>query len=259
MPRTVGHVEHVMGTVVSFDVRIADDADESGVRSAISTAVAWLHRVDEVYSLYRDDSQLSRLGRGELRLADCDADVAQVLDLCAELTTETRGFFSARYSGRLDPTGVVKGWAVERASRLLLDAGFTAHCLNGGGDVQASGEPEPGRGWRIGIDHPLRPGVLAGVVEMRDAAVATSGIAQRGLHVVDPFTGRAVDALASVTVVGADLTRSDAYATAAVAMGMPAREWLESLDGYEAFAIASDGDTWRTSGFRFAAGDTPRR
>jgi FAD:protein FMN transferase len=125
-----------------------------------------------------------------------------------------------------------------------------AHCINGGGDVRAAGEPEPGRAWNVGIAHPLHPGQLASVVGIRDGAVATSGTAERGAHVLDPFTGKPASALASVTVVGADLIRADAYATAALAMGHAAREWLESLDGYEAFVIAADSSGWATPGYR---------
>ncbi|MDQ1542251.1 MAG: FAD:protein transferase, partial [Actinomycetota bacterium] len=108
-----------MGTVVSFDLRIADESQRPAMRAAIAPAVSWLHRVDEVFSTYRADSQISRLGRGELRLADCDPDVAEVLDLCAVIGRETNGFFSSTYAGQLDPTGLVKGWAIQRASELL--------------------------------------------------------------------------------------------------------------------------------------------
>lgn len=238
-----------MGTMVSFDVRADDEAARSRMQAAIATAVAWLHRVDEVFSTYRPDSQISRLGRGELRLADCDADVAEVLELCAQVGRESAGYFSSTYGGRLDPTGVVKGWAVQRASELLSAAGSDRHCVNGGGDIQVVGGPTAETAWQIAISHPLHPAAMASVVSIRDGAVATSGTAERGAHVVDPFTGNPVLGLASVTVVGADLTRTDAYATAALAMGAGARDWLESRDGYEGFAIAADGTGWWTSGY----------
>jgi thiamine biosynthesis lipoprotein len=248
-PRPVGHVEHVMGTVVSFDLRIADESQRPAMRAAIAPAVSWLHRVDEVFSTYRADSQISRLGRGELRLADCDPDVAEVLDLCAVVGRETNGFFSSTYAGQLDPTGLVKGWAIQRASELLGAAGSSSHCVNGGGDMQVVGEPQPGDAWQVGIAHPLHRGELASVVSIRDGAVATSGTAERGAHVLDPFTGRPAETLASVTVVGSELIRVDAYATAALAMGHAARNWLESCPGYEAFAVGADGFGWWTSGY----------
>jgi FAD:protein FMN transferase len=249
VPKPLVQVEHVMGTVVSFDVRVDDERFRTPMQVAVETAVAWLHRVDEVFSTYRADSQISKLGNGELRLSECDGDVTEVLDLCAEVGRETNGYFSSMYAGRLDPSGVVKGWAIQRASELLGAAGSTRHCVNGGGDLQAVGEPTPGAGWQIGIAHPLYRESYASVVTVRDGAVATSGTAERGAHVIDPFTGKPVTALASVTVVGTDLIRTDAYATAALAMGGQARDWLERRPGFEGFAVVADGSGWWTSGY----------
>ena len=250
------HVEHVMGTVVSFDVRFADESKRVLMREAVADAVTWLHRVDDVFSTYRPQSQVSRLGRGELRLADCDDDVAEVLELCAQVGRESGGYFSSTYGGRLDPTGLVKGWAVQRASEHLSSAGSAHHLVNGGGDIQAIGGSAPGIPWQIGIAHPLQRGALASVVRLTDGAVATSGTAERGSHVLDPFTGQPAVALASVTVVGADLIRSDAYATAAIAMGDRAHRWLEGCVGYEAFAVTADGVGWWTPGYP-GAGSVP--
>jgi FAD:protein FMN transferase len=241
-----------MGTVVSFDVS-ADEVDEPAVRAAIQVAVKWLHEVDAVFSTYRPDSDISRLNSGELSLTECNPLVERVFELCSDVARETRGYFSSTYAGRLDPTGLVKGWAVEHASELLRSAGLPDHCVNGGGDVCARGGAEPGRGWSVAITHPLQREGFAAVVEVRDGAVATSGTTERGLHIVNPFTGRAAIQLASVTVVGPDLTRADAYATAALAMGDAARDWFREVAGYEALAIAFDGTGWTTPGFAPAA------
>jgi thiamine biosynthesis lipoprotein len=249
MARPLVHVEHVMGTVVSFDVRFAAESERAAMIAAVADAVAWLHHVDDVFSTYRPDSQVSRLGRGEIRLTDCDADVAEVLALCAQVGRESDGYFSSTYGGRLDPTGLVKGWAVQRVSERLGSAGSAHHLVNGGGDIQAVGGSAPGVPWQIGIAHPLQRGALASVVHLTDGAVATSGIAERGTHVLDPFTGQPAVALASVTVVGLDLIRTDAYATAAIAMGERARRWLDGRAGYEAFAVAADGSGWSTPGY----------
>jgi FAD:protein FMN transferase len=241
------HVEHVMGTVFSFDVRDVPDEASVRVRAALEAAVASLHRVDEVFSLFRPYSELSRLAKGELTVGECAPEVGEVLVLCEEAERLSDGWFSPRYAGTLDPTGLVKGWAVERAARMLLSAGAASVCVNGGGDVQVYGGP-----WRVGIAHPLRPGELATVVEADgDLAIATSGPAERGCHIVDPHTGEPpVAGLASLTVVCAALTDADARATAAYAMGDAARAWLADLPGTEAFAVTADGATWQTSGFR---------
>ncbi|MFE5092661.1 FAD:protein FMN transferase [Streptomyces sp. NPDC056638] len=235
-----------MGTVFSFDIRQRPTA---AIRHALDEAVRGLHHVDEVFSTYRPDSVISRLGRGESGLDACPAEVQDVLALCAEATRTSDGWFSATPGGTLDPSGLVKGWAAEAASHVLYEAGAQNTCVNAGGDLQLRGEASPGAPWRIGIAHPLRPGELAAVVTGHDLAVATSGTAERGAHILDPHTGEPASALASLTLTGPWLTMTDAYATAAFAMGAAAPAWLESLDGYEALAITPDGQEWHTPGF----------
>ncbi|EFF90099.1 thiamine biosynthesis lipoprotein [Streptomyces sp. e14] len=189
----------------------------------------------------------------KLTVAQCDPQVAEVLALGAEAERMSDGWFSLRYQGRLDPTGVVKGWAAERAARLVAAAGASGVSVNGGGDVQVLGSPGADRPWRVGVSDPLRPGGLAAVVSAAGApelAVATSGTAERGDHIVDPRTGRAaVTDLVSVTVVAPRLVWADCWATAAFAMG--AREglaWLESLPGVEALLITAGDEVRCTDG-----------
>lgn len=242
------HVEHVMGTVFSFDIR---DKPTTAIRRALAEAVRHLHRIDAVFSTYRPDSHISRLDRGEIRIEDCPPEVREVLSLCAQAARASDGWFSAAPSGTLDPSGLVKGWATEAASRLLYEAGAHHTCVNGGGDVQLRGQAAPGTPWRIGVAHPLRPGELATVITAHDdLAVATSGTAERGAHILDPHRGTPATAFASLTLVGPRLTPTDTYATAAFARGDGARDWVETLDGYEALAVLPDGREWRTSGFR---------
>ena len=249
-PAALRHAEEVMGTVFSFDIR---GGEPEAVQAALEQAVAQLHRVNEVFSTYRDDSQVSRLARGELTVAECDAEVAEVLELGAEAERVSSGWFSTNYEGRLDPTGIVKGWAAERAAELIATAaGVSGVSVNGGGDVQMFGTPGPHRPWRVGVSDPLRPGGLAAVISAAGAdelAVATSGTAERGAHIVDPSTGKsAVTDLVAVTVVAPRLTWADCWATAAFAMG--SREglaWLESLPDVEALLITA-GDEVRCTG-----------
>jgi thiamine biosynthesis lipoprotein len=231
-----------MGTVFSIDVRTP------GFDGAVfADVVALLHDIDARFSTFRADSEVSRVASGALGRADCSPDVGWVLHRCAELEVETAGYFSAYANGELDPSGLVKGWAIETVSDLLVDAGSTSHCVNGGGDVQCVGEAAPGVPWRVGVAHPLRRGELATMIEGVDVAVATSGSAERGAHVVDPHTGRAPATLASVTVVGKHLADVDAYATAAFAMDAGARDWLQGLDGFDGFGVLVDGSTWHTT------------
>src|SRR6185436_8804904 len=153
-------------------------------------AFAWLREVDAVFSTYREDSEIRRLDRGELALADCRPEVDEVLSACLALERETGGFFSARPAGRLDPSGYVKGWAVDGAAQRLIAAGAERFCINAGGDVVARGRPAPDRLWRVGVRHPEQLDQLAAVLAVEDLAVATSGEYERGAHILDPHTGR---------------------------------------------------------------------
>lgn len=243
-----------MGTVFSFDIR---DAATPAVTAALRQAVAWLHHVDALFSTYRPDSAVSRLARGETTVERCPAEVGEVLRLCAEAERRTQGWFSTTPGGVLDPTGLVKGWAVERASDVLYAAGARNTCVNGGGDLQLRGGSAPGSPWRIGIADPARPGRLLTVVAGRDLAVATSGTAERGCHIVDPRTGRPARALLSATVTGPSLTWADVYATAAFAMGDAARGWIDRVEGYDVMTVSPAGDAWSNAGFRRIA-DTVR-
>lgn len=239
------HVEHCMGTVFSIDVRGSGDWHD-----AIAEVVAWLHRVDTVFSTYQPGSDISRLQRRELRLDDADPLILEVLDLCARVQAETHGYFTAMPEGKLDPTGLVKGWAIERASDVLRAHGSANHAVNGGGDVQLAGESSPGQPWRVGIADPRARDRLVAAVAGTDFAVATSGTAERGLHMIDPFTGEPPGpGFLSATVVGPSLTRADAYATAAFVMGPHALQWADGCDGFETLLVADDGRLVASSGW----------
>jgi thiamine biosynthesis lipoprotein len=250
-PRTL-HVEHCMGTVFTIGIRDAGVWDH-----AVDEVVDWLHHVDEVFSTYKPDSDISRLRRGELKVDVADSAVSTVLELCAEAQATTEGHFTAMPDGRVDPTGLVKGWAIEEASRRLSARGAANHAVNGGGDMQLVGDAAPGRPWTVGISDPADRSQVVALVRGRNLAVATSGVSERGAHIVDPFSGRPARALASATVVGPSLTRADAYATAAFVMGVEALQWISGVPDYEALLIGTDGTMRESRGWRAATTIVP--
>jgi thiamine biosynthesis lipoprotein len=237
-------VEHVMGMGVVVDVR-----DPTVERGAVDDVFDWLRFVDETFSTYKPESEICRLERGELSLAEANPHVGEVLERCEELREKTRGFFDARAAGSLDPSGLVKGWAVDRAAGLLEDAGARNFALYAGGDLVVRGRPEPEKRWQVGIRHPHRADRVAAVVEAGDLAIATSGAYARGDHVVDPHTGEPPSGLLSVTIAGPELATADAYATAAFAMGARGPAWTAQLDGYEAMSILAGETVLSTPGF----------
>ncbi len=230
-----------MGFPVSLRVDDPDVPEE-----AADAVFRWLREVDARFSPFRDDSEVSRLERGEV--ARVSADLAEVLDLCEAYRVATGGAFDVRLPGRgLDPCAVVKGWSVQRAAGLLRAAGARRFCLNAGGDVVVAGGP-----WRVGVRHPEDAGRLCTVLEVADGAVATSARYERGDHIVDGRTGRPATGLLAVTVVAPTLTEADTVATAAFAMGAEGVEWAAARDGCEVFAVDAGRRVLRTAGLPVA-------
>jgi FAD:protein FMN transferase len=237
------HVEHVMGTVVSIDVR-----DPHVPAGCVEEAVERLHDVDRRFSTYRADSEVSRLARGDIALQHCSDDLRDVLEECERLRVSSDGAFDVRYGGWLDPSGYVKGWAVDRAAEALWAAGVRNAAINAGGDALVRGEPEPGRPWRVGVRHPDVADKTAAVIGVRDGAIATSGLYERGDHILDPRTGRAPGELVSVTVIAPTLAQADSLATAAFVMGERGIPWVLARPGCEVFAVTADRRVRRSAG-----------
>jgi thiamine biosynthesis lipoprotein len=258
-------VEQIMGTAIGLDVR-----DASVSPAALDEVFSYLRDVDRRFSPYKPDSEVSRLIRGELEETHVSSDLRAIMSLCDQVRRTSEGYFDIRAhrpDGRPDPTGLVKGWALEKASQILEAAGARNYCINGGGDIVAGGTPaggepaggelagngavgvEPsgggvaaGQAWRVGIRHPFIADRLAAVLAIRDGAVATSGAYERGEHIRNPMTGRAPEGLVSVTIVGPSLTLADAYATAAFAMGSSGLAWVAGLPGFAGCGVTTDQD-----------------
>lgn len=250
--RAFTHAEEVMGTVVSFTV-VPGDLPRPAARAAVEAACRVLHRADAVFSTWNAASPVSRLRRGEVTLDAMPADVGEVLTVCQAAREASRGWFDPwALPGGVDPTGLVKGWAVERAAGVLQRAGIDAALVNGGGDLTVFGSPAPGQRWRVGIRHPWRADALACIVAAR-AAVATSADYERGAHLLDPVTGRPATGVASATVTGPSLALADALATAVAVGADEALTAVGALDGYEGYLIRADGSEADTGGMEFVS------
>jgi len=236
-------VEQIMGMPISIHVRGPRVHQDRAVAEAVAAAFAELRRADEVFSTWRPDSQISRWRRGELDLAGCEPEVGEVVRLCEQARERTGGWFDAHLPGGFDPTGLVKGWAVERCCRQLGRA-LDRHApqtydvlVNAGGDVAARTARTDRPAWTIGIEDPRDRCAVLARVPLRTGGVATSGSAARGGHVVSPRTGQPVTDLGSVTVIGPSLMWADVYATAGYARGDGCLQWL-------ATSAATAGHSW---------------
>jgi thiamine biosynthesis lipoprotein len=224
-----------MGTVVSLDLRVPAP-DE-----LVERALAVFDDADERFSPFRADSELSRVGRGELTPVDASEELREVLAIGDAFERATGGAFSLWRSDKLDANGVVKGWAAQRAADLLYEGGVTDFCLNAGGDLVTRGAPAPRQRWQAGIRDPRDPARLLGVVVLGEGAMATSGAYERGPHIFDGRSGAQAGHWASVTVVDPDLTVADVLATAVFAMGAEGPAWANREFGSSVVAARPDG------------------
>ncbi|MEI2732584.1 MAG: FAD:protein FMN transferase [Dermatophilaceae bacterium] len=227
-------VEQVMGLPVSIHLR-GEDLTSETVERTVAAALTELRRMDDLFSTWQSDSPVSRLRRGELSVSQCDPLVAEAQAIGEQARELTAGAFTTTLPDpdgipRFDPTGLVKGWAVDRAGAVLASLPGVAWCVNAGGDVLAGRHrhvPPVGDAaapWRVGIEDPHDRGQIARVVPLTEGAVATSGTAARGAHLYDPATGRAVGRAGSTSVVGPTLVWADIWATALFVGGTKARD-----------------------------------
>jgi len=248
-------VQQIMGMPISIHLR--GTASTALREAAVAAVFAELREVDRVFSTYRPDSEVSQLRAGVLPLEECTPAVAEVIDLCAEASRATGGYFSAWLPGpdgavappamaRFDPTGLVKGWAVERAAAHLAELGDDYY-VSAGGDIALASRPDRPP-WRVAVEDPHRPSERVAVLAVAAGGVATSGTAHRGSHIFDPIGGGPATALASVTVVGPSLMRADVLATAACARGADALSYLDWPAGYQALVVTADGESVHTAG-----------
>jgi thiamine biosynthesis lipoprotein len=231
-------VEQIRGMPIVVEVRDGD--------APLDEVFDWFRRVDDTFSTYKPDSEISRVARGE---SPASPEVRAILDRCEQLRVQTNGYFDAYAGGTLDPSGLVKGWAVDRAAAILERAGLTDFSIAAGGDVVVRGGALPEPTWRVGIQHPRDRAAIALAIELSDAAVATSGAYERGEHILDPRTGAPPSGVLSVTVLGPELGLADAYSTAAFALGLDGPRWTLGLDGYEAMTVLDGDQVLFTPGF----------
>lgn len=205
----------LMGLPFSLHLRGAVAPDTAD--AAANAVWEQLREADRVFSTYRPDSDISQLAGGAARLQRLDPAVTEVLRIAEQARRITGGLFDISGGGGLDPSGVVKGWAAQRAADSIRLPGVDYY-LNGGGDI-ALRAIAPAAPWRIGIEHPEDPSGLLTVLCMSSGGVATSGRAHRGNHLWDPRSGKPATDAWQATVVGPSLMWADILATAAAVAG----------------------------------------
>jgi FAD:protein FMN transferase len=235
----------LMGMPISVEI-----VDASGL-APIETVFAYFEHVDRRFSTYRSDSEIAAINRGGLSSAGYSDEMREVLSLAEQTRHETEGFFDIRRSdGTLDPSGIVKGWAIRNAAAIVAAYGARDFFIDAGGDIQPSGRNPAGDEWSVGIRSPFNTNEIIKVVYPRGHGIATSGSYVRGQHIYDPHSpARPIAGIVSLTVIGADVLEADRFATAAFAMGEEGIFFIEQTAGLEGYVVDRDGRATLTSGF----------
>jgi FAD:protein FMN transferase len=228
----------IMGMPVTL---VIEDAEAS--KSDFDSVYDYFQYVDNKYSPYKHDSEVSKINDG-LPQEKWSSEMKDIMKLCEQTKQQTEGYFDVFRDGKLDPSGLVKGWAINQVASLLRKRKCKQFYIDAGGDVQVSG-----RNWTVGIRNPFNRDEIVKVIEVSDHGVATSGTYIRGQHIYDPHNNRAIENIASLTVIGPNIYDADRFATAAFAMGETGINFIESLDGFEAYMIDHNQKATMTSSF----------
>jgi thiamine biosynthesis lipoprotein len=235
----------LMGMTITVEV-----VDPKVKESDIASIFDYFVSIDKVFSTYKKDSEISKLNAGQLTKKQVSADVRQILQLSEDTKRETNGYFNIVNNGVLDPSGIVKGWAIFNAANLLQEHGFKNYYVDAGGDIQVAGTNEKGELWKIGIKNPFRTDEIVKVVRLDNRGIATSGLYNRGDHIYNPHKpDKPISHIASMTVIGPTVYDADRFATAAFAMEEKGIHFIEKLPGFDGYMIDNKGIATMTSKF----------
>jgi FAD:protein FMN transferase len=237
------------GTVIVVQVA-SSPLSETELGLVANKVEEFFHKVDENFSTYKSDSEVSRIRRGELEVVGASEDVKKVWQLCEYARELTLGAFDPwKVEGGFDPSGLVKGWTADVAAKMLIDSGVESVLINAAGDLVLRGgqlsEDGEAKPWKIGISSPDDVNQIVKTFDVIDGSVATSGDYEKGAHIVDPHTGLIAIGARSASVIGPDGALCDALATALMVDGRDAQRWMgrPELAEYSFWVINRDDET----------------
>lgn len=230
-------------------IQITYEGAEDGV---LETQIALsFDKLDKQFSTYSKTSDVILFSKHKLPVNRQDLLFKKVFLDCTHWNQKTSGAFDAFYGKQYDPSGYVKGLAIEHAARMMSENGINHYIINASGDVVTASSSD--HSWNIGLQHPLNKRASIGAIRTRNLAIATSGTYERGYHITNPKTGEPAQKLLSVTIIGKDIVTADVLATAAFASEDHWRVLVDSFDDYEALVIGADGTVEMTPGFAHLA------
>lgn len=233
----------LMGMPITLEV-----VEPTVTQDDLDKVFAYFVSVDDTFSTYKATSEISKINKGELLAAEYSENMKSILALSEQTKKDTHGYFDIQHDGIYDPSGIVKGWAVQNAANMLRAWGFRNFYIDAGGDIQLSGNKH-GNPWRIGIRNPFNRTEHVKVLALSNRGIATSGTAIRGQHIYNPYNRDTLLDSVSITVIGPNIYEADRFATAAFAMGKRGIHFIEKLRGFEGYMIDAHARATCTSEF----------
>jgi len=216
---------------------------------AFETVFDYFHWVDNTFSTFKSASEISKINDGRLPVSRASREMLEIFRLAEQTKRETDGFFDITRHGKLDPSGIVKGWAIHNAALLIKKMGHNDYYVEVGGDIEVSGHNADGKPWTIGIRNPFAIHEIVKIVHLINHGIATSGTYERGKHIYNPKTQKPAGEIASITVIGPNVYEADRFATAAFAMGNEGIRFIGKRRGLEGYMIDTGGIATFTDGF----------
>jgi thiamine biosynthesis lipoprotein len=228
-----------MGMPVTVEIQNSKSKSQN---SDIEKVFEYFRSIDAKYSPFKNDSEVAKLNRGE-KVSD---EMQEILRLAQDLKDQTGGYFDVnRPDGKIDPSGIVKGWAIGNAAKILKDLGYKRFYVDAGGDAEIVG-----RNWSWGIRNPFNVRENVKILKLSNCGIATSGIYERGQHIYDPVGKKnEITDIVSMTVIGPNVFEADKFSTPAFAMGKRGIEFVEKQKNLEGYMIDRNGIATMTTGF----------
>ena len=223
---------------------------DGGTPADCAAVFCYFDEIDERFSPFKETSEVTALNRGRIKVDEASLALQTILALAEETRRLSGGYFDIQRGDGIDPSGIVKGWAIQQAAGLLEERGFRHFFIEAGGDIQVRGLNHDGQPWRVGIRHPFLPREIMALVHLSDQGIATSGSYERGDHIYNPLDlNQPLTEVVSLTVIGPSIYEADRLATAAFAMGARGIDFLEQFPGVEGLMVDRYQMGTETSGF----------
>lgn len=227
--------------------------EDNKVQSVINDVFDYFDYIDKTFSVYKENSEISKINRGEILPQKYSNDMREIFELAEKTKLETNGYFDINNGKIVDPSGIVKGWAIYKAGQLIRQKGFQNFYVNAGGDIELGGHNSQGKKWKVGLVNPFDTKTSIKTLYLSDCGVATSGNYERGNHIYNPKDGKNVEKMGnnivSLTVIGQNVLEADRFSTPAFAMGKMGIDFIQKQNNLEGYIIDNNGIATMTSSF----------